>query len=292
MSVNPKFGDVYRKKKVHTLIAETFHPEQKEEKQKSLHGTNLILHVDHIDGNKSNNASYNLQWLTPAEHGKKTANSLSRSRPPNTRTIHLIAKNHKTGEECAIPGIAACRKLLRIGHKRVVDALGGASVACPDGWELQRHPASIQPLKGEHFQTIYFALESEGSGRVSRTLSLERPNGEANVPWLDVSNLGRIRFPGTSVRITWGTVTSDRYRVVQFRRRDFRVHRLVAEAHRQSEKRALIDSGAKEEFLHVDHMDGDPRNNAVENLQWLTPSAHRKETWRRMKSKLKGGEPL
>ena len=53
--------------------------------------------------------------------------------------------------------------------------------------------------------------------------------------------------------------------------RSFRVHRLVWEAFKGS-----IDDG-----YHIDHMDNDPSNNRLDNLQCLSPRDHKKVTLER-----------
>lgn len=51
------FGDKYKKRYIHRLVAEAFIPE--------IPGK---YHINHIDEDPSNNAALNLEWVTPIEN--------------------------------------------------------------------------------------------------------------------------------------------------------------------------------------------------------------------------------
>jgi len=100
-------------------------------------------------------------------------------------------------------------------------------------------------------------------------------------PYLDIecSDFGRIRF--NKRRITYGTKASDGYRLVIVKRKVYRVHRLIMEAFDPVGE--IISEYADQKYrpAHVDHVDGNPANNLIDNLQWLTPSEHLSKTFRR-----------
>ncbi|MBK3666189.1 NUMOD4 motif-containing HNH endonuclease [Bradyrhizobium diazoefficiens] len=64
----------FRSRKIHRLVAETFVPR-----------TDLTLHVNHIDGVKTNNGSANLEWVTQAENSK-LAWEMGLIKPPPRRS--------------------------------------------------------------------------------------------------------------------------------------------------------------------------------------------------------------
>ena len=76
---------------------------------------------------------------------------------------------------------------------------------------------------------------------------------------VSISNRGRIRNRNSSE--TFGTPTLAGYRETQIRGKTCQVHRLVAEAfHGPPESSDRV----------VDHIDGNPSNNQLENLRWAT----------------------
>ena len=77
-----------------------------------------------------------------------------------------------------------------------------------------------------------------------------------------VSNFGRVRT--AYGKITEGCEAPSGYRVTGISGTIHRVHRLVA--------KAFLPPPPSEAHTQVNHEDGDPGNNRVDNLAWVTPS--------------------
>ena len=96
-------------------------------------------------------------------------------------------------------------------------------------------------------------------------------------PKYEVSTLGEIRLTDTHQLVPqWNHTGRDTtYKRVTLRqggrRKNFRVHRLVAAAFIPNPER----------LPEVDHKDGDPFNNNVNNLEWVTASQNRYRQWNR-----------
>lgn len=77
--------------------------------------------------------------------------------------------------------------------------------------------------------------------------------GESNV---EVCSDGRVRRDG----VEWVPTKKNRYMIVTIDGKGHRLHRLIAQA--------FISNPLNKPF--VDHIDGDPTNNCIENLRWAT----------------------
>ena len=84
-----------------------------------------------------------------------------------------------------------------------------------------------------------------------------------------VSSLGRVRSSIGSV--TYGSRTPAGYRVCSIQGKTHRVHRLVAAA--------FLGPAPTEDHAQVNHKDGDPSNNRVQNLEYVTPSQNLQHSW-------------
>lgn len=84
-----------------------------------------------------------------------------------------------------------------------------------------------------------------------------------------VSTLGRIE--AASGMRSFGAMSRG-YMTVKLGRNNYRVHRLVMETYfpaAKEEVASMIEEGLGE--VQVNHLDYDPSNNALVNLEWVTP---------------------
>uniref|UniRef100_A0A0G4GUP3 HNH nuclease domain-containing protein n=1 Tax=Chromera velia CCMP2878 TaxID=1169474 RepID=A0A0G4GUP3_9ALVE len=267
---------------VHRLIALTFLAKQKETKENAFPGERL--EVDHIDGDKQNNAAENLQWVTRKEHAQKTAASLQYPGQTISSAFPVYARNLASGEEIVFQSISAFAQFLEtprgqrmLAVARLADHLQGVIIK---GWIVKIDRTKFQMLNGEYFKRLYLVCEHER--RVTSLPECLKDTSDM-APYIEVSNRGRVRY--LNGRIDAGYPING-YLYATLNRVKFRIHRLVAEAFHQEQKQALLDenAGNKPLRLQVDHKDRNKLNNREENLQWVTPPMHALATWKRRKS--------
>lgn len=107
--------------------------------------------------------------------------------------------------------------------------------------------------------------------------SIEDPDLEGEI-WTDInenaqiSNLGRFKTKlGKKHR---GTLKNEYLSVCTKNKHAF-IHRLVATYFKPTTRNDLV----------VDHLDGDTKNNVVDNLEWVTPSVNLQRAHERKKNK-------
>ena len=105
--------------KVHRLVAQAFIPNPDNKPQ-----------VNHIDGNKDNNAASNLEWVTSmenAQHAIKTGlwkSSMNKARERNKLKLKpIIATNIATGKRTHFESIGSAERAL--GTRHITDVLKG-----------------------------------------------------------------------------------------------------------------------------------------------------------------------
>ena len=103
-------------------------------------------------------------------------------------------------------------------------------------------------------------LQSGGGGLPCAFRWLSTKDLAVKEKFWQVSNYGRCR--STLGSISWGHLQPCGYRIVGILRHNFLVHRLVA----------FLGPPPSELAWQVNHRDGNPSNNCLENLEYVTPS--------------------
>lgn len=102
-------GNVTKPATVHRLVAGTF-----------FDGDHEGLHVNHIDGNKTNNFIGNLEWVTPGENLKHAYDTGLRSAPcPNPKKVRIV----ETGQE--FPTISECARSINGSKRHISECVVG-----------------------------------------------------------------------------------------------------------------------------------------------------------------------
>jgi hypothetical protein len=193
--------------------------------------------VDHVDGNPSNNRLENLEWVTHAENVQRShaSNTRKSSAPKQAKPV----RGRRVG--------TTTWTTYELGSGQVQRELGincGGVSACCHGKQRQ--------AGGYEFE---FAEPTEPS-------LLPGEEWRATLGGAFVSSLGRFRSTRGVTRTP--KPSSDGYVNVRICEKQYKIHRLLAEAF-QLPKRSP-------DCTEVDHLDGDPQNNRVSNLEWVTPS--------------------
>lgn len=97
-----------------------------------------------------------------------------------------------------------------------------------------------------------------------------------------VSSHGRIRDPTGAIRL--GSLQLTGYRQASIENRKYLVHRLVAAT--------FLGAPPDQNRWQVNHLDGDPANNHVDNLQYVSNSENQLHAWARQESRAKTGKAV
>eukprot|EP00438_Fugacium_kawagutii_P001398 Skav209316 [mRNA] locus=scaffold994:533994:535217:+ [translate_table: standard] len=239
--------------KVHRLVAWAFLGPPPSE---------VAWQVNHLDGNKSNNLCSNLAWVTQSQNTRHYYSSLSRRNSASGLSKAVIVNGTK------YPSISEASR--RLGQALSTLRKRCYTKAKVDGCEYrlcQGNGDGILP--GEEWRTmINPRTGKEVSGRM-------------------VSSHGRITSK-YNIK-SFGCQRKDRYlsTTIQgsLRRHDELIHRLVACAF-------LPWPPPSESHTQVNHKDGNNSNNAVENLEWVTPAENIAHKFANQKGPLSSWKPV
>ena len=205
----------------------------------------LQWQVNHCDGNPSNNCLKNLEYVTPSENVLHSYADLSRRNAGEFSSQAVMWRPMGSQSWTTSPSMAQAAAELGISRRSV-------STACKQnkfvkGFEFQLARRNDSPfLEGEEWRQMY------------------DPVSGAEVLGRKVSSFGRIT--AQNGRISWGCQQTNGYYCTRLSslKRSESVHRLVAFA--------FMGAPVNSQFIHVNHKDLDKGNNAVENLEYVTPS--------------------
>ena len=209
--------------------------------------------VHHKDGNPGNNHIANLVYVTASENQRRSyATGTRRSGgPAQSRPTMYRAVGSEDWTRCASVTAAA----LELGVSR-----GAVSSACRrktslKGYEISAVDLEDPDLPGEEWRQMLCPVFGQ------------------EVPGRTVSSFGRFR---TGFRFFTGCVRKDGYAYIGYSSaagyRSELAHRLVAAA--------FLGPRPSPQHSHVNHKDGDKQNNAVSNLEHMTPAGNSAHYWK------------
>ena len=205
-----------------------------------------LLVVNHIDGNSTNNAAYNLEYVTQSENVRHalTTRTWQRGRSKTVRARRL--------------GAAVWQTFLSV--QRAADAVGVSSCSvskCCNG--------KLRNCRDHEFQ---FVQDADLPGEVWK--DAVDPTTRSALPGYRISSCGRIEGP-TGIR-TYGS-DHHGYRRICCKGTDPLVHRIMA--------CTFLDLPASDKPpWEVNHLDGNRSNNSIENLEVVNRSENVLHAWR------------
>lgn len=232
-------------KYVHRLVARAFLGPPPDE---------LTQVVNHKDWNPSNNHASNLEYVTPAQNVQHSYSNPKRNTCAAANSKPVVGRQRGTTHWQWYPSAREAARQSWCSLSSVHRCCTGVVASCRD---LEFRFADSQPplLSGEEWRA-----------------ALHPQTGKPIARW-KVSSLGRVKSSRNV--ISWGSKQRDGYRMIGASSEgvcaNFRVHRLVA--------RAFLGANPDASSHVVHHKDGDPGNNCVENLTYVTQAENIWHSW-------------
>ena len=239
--------------RVHRLVAHEFHgPPQGE----------AAREVNHVDGNRSNNRLDNLEWATPSQNVRHSYANLPRQSSIPSRHRPVLIRPIGSREWTRFSSV-------KLASEATGQPFNRLYARCSRNSQVDGHEYSMAPVQ-----------PAEGSGEEWRPMKC--PRSGLIVEGRAVSSWGRVR--SRRGHVFFGHLPKDGYFRTELthrsQRRNELVHRLVAAS--------FLGLPPSPEHSQVNHKDGNKSNNAVENLEYVTPAENIAHHF----ASLKGCNPL
>ena len=208
--------------------------------------SNTAWQVHHQDGNIANNHVKNLEYVTPAENMKycHACKTEAQSKPLQSKPV--LWRHAGSNQWTHSASISSTAKQLGLSHTTVSQGCHNQSAA--RGFEFQFADVNTPDLPGEEWLPMLDPVTgSEVSGRMVSSLGRIKS-------WSGIIYRGHLTKHGYyQTKLSLNSVSHIKF-----------VHRLVA--------LAFLGKPPTEHHSQINHKDGDKGNNAVENLEYVTPS--------------------
>lgn len=221
---------------VHRIVKLAFHGPPKCDEKWQVH---------HVDGNPTNNCLVNLEYVTPSQNLLHSYANCSRRDTWQIQSRPILWRAAGSTEWSRCPSITAAARQLGMSSVSI-------SKSCRQGSPIKGYECAFQDLQED-------TIEGE------QWRPMLDPNSGYQVPCRQVSSLGRIT--NRYGHVSRGYQRESGYCVTQVFGRTMLVHRLVASAFLEPQN-APCES-------QVNHKDLNKGNNAVENLEYVTPAENR-----------------
>ena len=200
--------------------------------------------LNHLDGDKANNALVNLEYVTARENQLHSYSTLLRRDTWHIQSRPILWRMLGGNEWTSCHSMVSVARQLGM-HPSTISKSCRHNVSVK-GYEFRYQDIEQQEVDGEEWRPI-----------VSPISGLE-------VPGRFVSSLGRIK--SLHGHISWGCRAKSGYYYTQVYGLSMAVHRLVAFA--------FLGTPTSQAKSYVNHKDLDRGNNAVKNLEYVTPAAN------------------
>ena len=216
----------------------------------SFHGpppNALAWQVHHLDSNPSNNRLENLEYVTHQQNVMHSFGNPSRGCGGAMRSRPVMWRAHGSQSWTMCESSKQAAKQLGLCASFVSHCCRGV-------------------VSSGRFEIQFAEVEDRRPGEEWRRMKMSRSGEE--LPGRMVSSLGRLRF--AHGRVSRGYQRKDGYFAYSIFRQGCQdtelVHRLVA--------RAFLGDPPTSQHTQINHKDGDKGNNAVSNLEYVTPKGN------------------
>ncbi|CAE7357913.1 unnamed protein product [Symbiodinium natans] len=213
--------------------------------------------VNHLDRDPSNNHVSNLQYVSPAENIQHTWQTNPARKGPGKPVMWRIV-GQDVWFTCATQAQAASQ--LGVSALAVSQCCSGVST-------------SIETSRGTRHEVRWVDLPHKQrpiSAVGEQWRDAKHPNTRDLIPGWMVSSCGRV-WSSRRGQISQGSRHGAGYFKCKARSQDLLIHRIVAASFLEE----------PDSSLEVNHKDGDPGNNHVENLEYVTHSENMRHSYLR-----------